>query len=47
MTTALLLRSCGTLRRAIDFVNSQGPEVPAKEVDSMSTASTIVYLGST
>ena len=47
----LILRSCGTLQRAIDYVNSQGPahvdnKALAKDVDSISTASTIVSLGS-
>lgn len=44
-----LLRSCGTLQRAIDFVNLQGPidksKDMTKELDSISTASTIVSLG--
>lgn len=44
-------RSCDTLKRAIDFVNNQGPHdklgEQTKELDSISTASTIVSLGST
>ena len=40
-------RSCGTLQRAIDFVNSQGPadKTLPKDLDSLSTATTVKRLG--
>ena len=45
------LRSCGTLQRALSFVDNQGPHEKlgqqAKELDTISNATTIVSLGST